>query len=90
MFGLNGNGWSDLETKIFFQNHCFLLLFSALCSTPFVTLLREQFRYVGKVWEGRFGRVVYLVGALVPVVLIVLSVMALVGNSYNPFLYFQF
>ena len=53
-------------------------------------MLREQFRYVGRVWEGRFGRIAYLAGALVPVVLIILSVMALVGNSYNPFLYFQF
>ncbi len=90
MFGLNGNGFSDLETKIFFQNHCFLLLFCIICSTPFFAMLREQFRYVGRVWEGRFGRIAYLAGALVPVVLIILSVMALVGNSYNPFLYFQF
>lgn len=90
MFGLNGNALSDLETKIFFQNHCFLLLFSAVCSTPLIALVREQFRYVGRLWEGRFGRIVYLAGALMPVVLIVLSVMALVGNSYNPFLYFQF
>ncbi len=90
MFGLNGNGLTDLETKIFFQNHCFLLLFGALCCTPFISMLREQFRHVGRLWEGRVGRVVYLAGALVPVALIILSVMALVGNSYNPFLYFQF
>ncbi len=90
MFGLNGNAFSNLETRIFFQNHCFLLLISAVGCTPFAAMVRDQFRYVGRVWEGRFGRVVYLAGTLVPVLFIILSVMALVGNSYNPFLYFQF
>ncbi len=90
MFGLNGNGISNLESKIFFQNHCFLLLVSAIGSTPFMAMLRKQFRHVGRVWEGRLGRVFYMAGALIPLALIILSVMALVGNSYNPFLYFQF
>ena len=90
MFGLNGNALTNLETTIFFQNHCFLLLISVVGCTPFVAAVRDQFRYVGKVWEGRLSRILYLAGALVPVLLLILSVMALVGNSYNPFLYFQF
>ncbi len=90
MFGFNGNGFSNLESKIFFQNHCFLLLISMIGSTPFAAMVRKQFRHVGRVWEGRPGRVLYMAGALIPLALIILSVMALVGNSYNPFLYFQF
>lgn len=90
MFGLNGNGFSNLETRIFLQNHCFLLLICILGCTPLLALLRNQLRYIGRRWKSRLGRLAYLAGALVPVILIILSVMALVGNSYNPFLYFQF
>ena len=42
-----------------------------------------------KARHGLLG-LVYFTDALTPVILILLSVLALIGNTYNPFLYFQF
>ena len=67
-----------------------LLAAAALISTPFMKWFcakAEGFAYgyktLAKIWD-----VVYY--ALVPVVLLLLSTACLVGDSYNPFIYFRF
>ena len=90
LFGLNGNPMTSFAVKTVFKNKLYVFLFCILASTP-------VFRFIGRkllaVGNGRpvLGRccsaVVYWV---VPVVLLILSTAALVGNTYNPFLYFQF
>ena len=89
MFGLNGNGWMDMSTSLVIKNHIFLLIFCVIASTPL-------FKYIGRFFRGlanklcRIAYLVYLYDMLAPIGLMILSFMALVGNSYNPFLYFQF
>ncbi len=82
LIGANGNRLSDFLTVTALQNNLFLLLASAIACTPLVKQLSQRLeRYA--VWRG-------CCASLFPVLLLLLSTCALVGESYNPFLYFQF
>ena len=89
MFGLNGNGFLDMSTSITIQNNIYLLIFCIIASTP---LLKWVHSYMQRLQElrRRIPYVVYAYDLAVSPILLILSLMALVGNSYNPFLYFQF
>ena len=82
LFGLNGNAFSDFLSVTVLQNNVFLLLVSILASTPLARKASEALSF-SPVWRGCRS-------ALIPVILLLLSTCALVGESYNPFLYFQF
>ena len=89
LFGLNHNGFTDMSVALVFKNNVFFLIFSVIAVTPIGKLLRQILRnlsrrgdvffWINGVWE-----------TIHPVLLILLSAMALAGDSYNPFLYFQF
>ena len=82
LFGLNGNALSDFVSVTMLENNMFLLIASAIACTPLPKLLSEWLSFSG-IWEGCRK-------SLVPILLLLLSTCALVGESYNPFLYFQF
>jgi len=90
LFGLNGNAFSDFEVTTLLQNNMFILLFCVLAATP---LLRNAVRWLEEKAAGSpvmselFSMVRY---AVFPVFLLLLSTAALVGSSYNPFLYYRF
>lgn len=79
MFGIGASGFSDGTTLYLARTSIMMLLISAVCSTPKVI---EEFN--------RISRERYLLGAVVLMVLFLLSVSYLVYSSYNPFLYFRF
>lgn len=89
LFGLNGNGLTDRSIAVQFKNNAFFLIFCCIAVTPFGKMLNNLFKNLSKqskVW-------MYIDGIwdiVCPILLMVLSMMALAGNSYNPFLYFQF
>ncbi|WP_195984000.1 MBOAT family protein [Clostridium sp. D33t1_170424_F3] len=85
MFGMNGNPLSNFESGTIFLNYLFFLIAAVIASTPAV-------KYLGEQLSGRLStvRTYNFVQIFVPPVLLLLSTAALVGNSYNPFLYFQF
>ena len=79
----------DMASSIQIKNHIFLLIFCILASTPLISnfglfLKRQVYR------KFRIPYPVYVYEMLAPIVLLFFSFMALIGNSYNPFLYFQF
>ena len=82
LFGLNGNAVSDFFSVTLLQNNLFLLLVSAVVCTPLARKVSDALA-VSPLWRGCRS-------ALIPVILLLLSTCALVGESYNPFLYFQF
>ncbi|MBE6547976.1 MAG: MBOAT family protein [Ruminococcaceae bacterium] len=85
MFGANSNGFSGMQVQSQFSANIFLLIVSVLACTPivpFVTRLMQKNKYT--------QRVSLCIGAVVPAMLIILSLIALAGDSYNPFIYFQF
>lgn len=89
MFGAQGRTLGNLSTAYVLLNNVFLLAVSIIAVLPIGRDIR-QFLYRRAAERERVPRLMYYIDALTPVILIVLSVMALVGNSYNPFLYFQF
>lgn len=89
MFGLNQNGFAGYEAVTLLKNNLVFLVVAILAVTPLVRNVRKyletQAKYSKKMM--RFKGVVFTAA---PVVLVLLSILSLVGNSYNPFLYFQF
>lgn len=90
LFGANGNPLTDFPSVIQLRNNQFLLLAAAVASTPLVKRLgqslTEQAHRLprgGMAWDVAFYSVL-------PVILLLLSTACLVGDSYNPFIYFQF
>jgi alginate O-acetyltransferase complex protein AlgI len=90
LFGLNGNALTSFTTQIQVESNLYLLIVAAFASLPVMKWLRirlEAYAHnhtvLGKVWDVVFY-------SLIPVVLLLLSTACLVGDSYNPFIYFQF
>ena len=90
LFGLNHNGFSSTTVSLLFKNNVFFLILAAVACTPLGRTLHIMLRNLGRRgrgpawWLSAAWEVVY------PAALLILSAMALVGDSYNPFLYFQF
>ena len=89
MFGLNGNGFTIFEVNSVLGSHLFILILCILACTPVVKYLSAALENLGRRWAP-VGAVNSLLRIACPILLLVLSTAALVGNSYNPFLYFQF
>lgn len=89
MFGLNGNSFINFECSAVIKSNIFILLYCAVISTPIVKRIGEIVRFT--LMNKRSAKVLYAAGRiLIPLFLLIVSTAALVGDSYNPFLYFQF
>jgi len=90
MFGLSGNTFIDFSTKTILLNNVFLIAFCVIASIPLLKNLVLKLKSLlekssfGTRLAGLFETVI------IPVGLLILSTAALVGASYNPFLYFRF
>jgi alginate O-acetyltransferase complex protein AlgI len=89
MFGYNDNSFVDFETTTMLTSNILLIIFSCVVCVPVfkkvcsrVEALSDNNIMVAKVWTG--------LNSISPIILIFLSLINIVGNSYNPFLYFQF
>lgn len=89
MFGIGNAGFAGLEAGTVFLNNMFFLAFAIIAVTPLGKKVRRAMFEVGKTSKGVF-MVFNVTEMLTPVLLLLLSVLALIGDSYNPFLYFQF
>ncbi len=89
MFGANGNAFTSFETNTIVNSNIFILIFCAIVSTPVVRKIGSLIRYT--YMDKRYVSWIYNIGRIaIPLILLLLSTAALVGDSYNPFLYFQF
>ena len=90
LIGANGNAADSFEVTTLFHNRAILLGVCVFCSTP---LLRWGGGKLRDLCRGRrvlgpvFSALAY---GVIPVALLLLSTAALVGSTYNPFMYFQF
>lgn len=85
IFVSNGKGFSDIATSLTFKNNVFFLIAACSACTPIIPTLSsllERNKLTYKIWTAA--------GTVAPVLLIIISAFALAGDSYNPFLYFQF
>ncbi len=87
IFCLNGNAFFDLSAQSALTGNCIFLAISILACFPIVPLL-SKLRDADKIKPVYY--VANAVAAIAPAVLVILSAIALVGDSYNPFLYFRF
>ena len=72
------------------KNNMYLLMVSVFACLPVMKILRwrlERFCGSRKGLRQIWNVVLY---SVIPVILLLLSTAALVGDSYNPFIYFQF
>lgn len=85
MLCLNGNPFSSLAAESAFISNVFFLLISCIACTPIIP-------YASRLMEKNATnrRISQIIAAIAPVCLIALSFLALAGDSYNPFIYFQF
>lgn len=91
LFGLNGNALLTGETRTILLNYVFFIVLAIVAVTPLGKTLMQKFEQ--KAQDGSsmtLLRVDGIVRIVLPLLLLLLSTMALAGNSYNPFLYFQF
>lgn len=90
LFGLNANAFSDFFLQMDIRGSAYLLAVSALACLPIAKWVKrkgENFVYghfvLGHCWN-------FVLYCVIPVVLLLLSTAGLVGDSFNPFIYFQF
>ena len=86
-----GHPVSGPDTLSVLKQNAFFLIFAVIAVFPIGKSLHSAVRKAGKQSGGKLllGGL-YFTDMITPVILLILSVLALVGNSYNPFLYFQF
>ena len=89
MFCQNGNPWTTFEANTTLLNYIFFLAIAVIAVTPLVHNIGRAIS-VASGWSAAWFRVNSVVQVAMPLVLLLISTMSLVGNSYNPFLYFQF
>jgi alginate O-acetyltransferase complex protein AlgI len=85
IFTSNGGGFSDVKTALTFKNNIFFLAVAIIACAPVIPMLKKL---CDKTYVTR--RAWSVASAVAPVLLIAISALALAGDSYNPFLYFQF
>ena len=89
MFGANGNALSNSNAIMILKSNIFILIFCAVVSTPIVSKIGSLIRYT--YMDKKSVTTLYAIGRIaIPPILLLLSTAALVGDSYNPFIYFQF
>ena len=89
MFCQNGNPWTTFEANTTLLNYIFFLAIAVIAVTPLVHNIGRAIS-VASGRSAAWFRVNSVVQVAMPLVLLLISTMSLVGNSYNPFLYFQF
>ena len=85
IFNSNGKGFSDVQTAMTFKNNIFFIILSVAACTPVIPAIKRLME------KTRITKAAgAAIGTVIPVALLILSSFALAGDSYNPFLYFQF
>ena len=89
MFCLNGNGFWTYESRSFAAGYIVFFIIAVLACTPLAKNIGIQLRKRAVSVPAAYC-VNALGSAVLPACMFVISVLSLVGDSYNPFLYFQF
>jgi alginate O-acetyltransferase complex protein AlgI len=91
MFNINAASFSDPILTILFNNNVLFIVAAIICTVPLGKLLKEQAEKLeNRISKGRTDIVNRIVLPLINLSLLVLSIIFLVGDTYTPFLYFNF
>ena len=89
LFGGSPVGFVDTTAQMSLKNNCFFLILAILACFPIAPALGRLLSAGGR-HSVAVGKLNAFLSIAIPPLLIFVSLLALVGNSYNPFLYFQF
>ena len=89
LFGGSPAGFADTVALMAWKNNCFFLIFAVIATFPIAPWLGHKLTCLGQNVRGAV-KVNGVISTVIPPLLVFVSLLALVGNSYNPFLYFQF
>ena len=90
MFCMNQNSFTNYEANVMLKSNIFLLIVACIACVPVSRLVKKAITALAKKFGNGGATFGWLITAVYPCVMLALSTAALVGNSYNPFLYFQF
>ncbi len=85
----NGNAFWDLNARLLLLNNLFFAIVAILACTPVIPWIKKRLCEAERTSASWRALSAGLEVAL-PTVLFLLSFLSLIGNTYNPFLYFQF
>ncbi len=89
LFGRNGVGFWDHYANTKLLEYIFFLPVAILACTPILPTLKGRMENIA-MRSPRMHMALGILGTLLPVLCLLISLVFLVGNTYNPFLYFQF
>lgn len=85
----NGNPFWDLTARLTLLNNLFFLIVAVAACTPVVPFLHRKLEEAGRL-NAAWAALGNGLDVILPAVLLFASFISLIGNTYNPFLYFQF
>ena len=80
-----GSGFADVQTIMTLKNNVFFIAVSILACIPIIPAVSSLLEKTEITRKAKAA-----IGMVIPAALLILSAFALAGDSYNPFLYFQF
>ena len=89
LFGGSSAGFFDTAALMSWKNNCFFLILAAVACLPLAPYLGRALTDFGRELRP-VAKLNSVLSIVIPPLLVFVSLLALVGNSYNPFLYFQF
>ena len=89
MFGINGNSFIDITDKSVFINHILFFIVAIVAVTPVAQLIKKYFLKLAE--KNKTTALVCDVSLVASALfLLLIDTAAVVGSTYNPFLYFRF
>lgn len=89
LFGASTAGLTDAVSALTFKNNLFFLIVAVLACLPTAPWLRRKMQEYGEK-SAVFHKLNVVFAVAIPPLMVFLSLLALVGDSYNAFIYFNF
>lgn len=86
LFGFSKNAFYDIKFEVEFFNNIIFLIIAALCCTPVFKIMGNKFTELYKTKNNN----IYLLHTIFNIAILIISTIMLIGQTYNPFLYFRF
>lgn len=86
MFGIGVNQFTDIFTNSFICNNAYLLATAALFSLPVIPKLYQNLKNKFNISTNAER----ILKTIITISFLLVSTVRMVGNTYNPFLYFRF
>ncbi|MGN0318563.1 MAG: MBOAT family O-acyltransferase [Lachnospira sp.] len=90
MFGMNGNAFTNMETNTMLLNNFIFIIIAIIACTPLCKWCAGRLKDAAIHNRVQYTYIYNVMNIIIPLVLLFLSTVALIGNSYNPFIYFRF